>query len=114
MPPIAIHWVATTIAVPHRGLFCDDSSVAIDLQFGTDPSYLRVNPSRAQGEQECLSYLTRADYVGGLLSDHDGRGIRISGDDSRHHGRIHHAKAVNTMNSQPIVDHRHGVIAHFA
>ena len=56
------------------------------------------------------------DHVSGLLSDHNGRCVRISRNDRRHDRRVDHSKSTDAMHPQPRVHHRHFVRgwSHFA
>ena len=43
----------------------------------------------------------RADHVGGLLADHDGRRIGVAADQSRHDRGVDHAQAVEAVDPEP-------------
>ena len=48
--------------------------------------------------------MVRGDQLGGLLADHDGRGVGVAADDVRHHARVGHAQGLDAVHPQPRVD----------
>jgi hypothetical protein len=54
------------------------------------------------GQQKCSAF----------FRDHHGRGIRVGGGHSRHHGGIDHTQALDTANAQLRIDDRRRVAAH--